>query len=178
MKTKRFELLEQILERWARWYGDAHRPPTGGYRNPLSSLHGEGAELDRASRSSKDAAETMRLVRNSLKSRIAAAIAEEKHDFADSLKRQLQRFPATPSALPWASLIHGSGVRPDPDCPEEERTELAVAALMPTLRRVVHIEFRIYLPQDQKAKQLGYSRSTYQRRLYEAMMELQHRLDP
>lgn len=175
-KQNRFELLEMRLERWARWRKDADSIPTGGYHNPLAALHGEGAEMDRGTEAVQASIDTVRQVRGSLKKRIALAKKKGDEDDMSRLKRQLKNFPSTPSSLPWASLIHGTGVRPDPDCPEEEETELAVAALMATLRKVVHVEFRWYGPQSHKAKQMGYSLSTYQRRLREALTELKYRL--
>lgn len=185
----RQELLEARLERWARWRSDANRAPTGGYPNPLAGLVGEGKEVERSSRAVRSSMNTMRQIRSSLQDRIKAAkeilkAAEEAEEdptaaqeVLDNLKRLLSKYPTTPTALPWASLIHGTGPRPDPDCPEEEETELAVAALMPTLRRVVHVEYRVHLPQPVKAKEMGYSLATYKRRLSEARQELLYRLD-
>lgn len=174
--VKRFELLEMRLERWARWRKDADSIPTGGYHNPLAALHGEGAEMDRSTVATKSCKDSMNQVRDSLKRRLKEAKASGDDVRVARLKRQLKNFPSTIAAMPWASLIHGTGARPDPDCPEEEETELAVAALMESLKRVVHIEFRMYGPQPDKAKKLGYSRATYQRRLYEALTELKYRL--
>lgn len=97
-------------------------------------------------------------------------------DEVSRLKTQLARCPAGINSLPWASLIHGTGLRPDPEFPEEESTELAVAALMPTLRKVVHWEYLRYGTQQMKAEALGYSLATYKRRLTEALRELKYRL--
>ena len=170
----RQELLESRLERWARWRTDANRVPTGGYPNPLAGLVGEGKEVDRGSRSVKRSLDAMRQIRQSLTERIKAA--GDDQDEIERLKRVRRKFPTTPTALPWASLIHGTGPRPDPDCPEEEETELAVAALMVSLQTVVHMEYRRDLPQEQKAKELGYARTTYRRRLEEAHREIMYRL--
>ena len=176
MTKNRFAAIEERLERWARWYGDSNRAPTGGYHNPLAALHGEGVEMDRGGRAKKASLDTISKVRDSLKARIKAAEANNDADAAGRLRRLLRRFPSTPAALPWASLIHGVGMRPDPDCPEQEETELAIAALMPTLRKVVHAEFLRYGPLPEKAKGLGYAIETYQRRLNEAITELNRRL--
>lgn len=175
-KQTKFELLEMRLERWARWRKDADAIPTGGYHNPLAALHGEGAEMDRSTRATKASLDTMKQVRGSFKARIKVAKAQGDEVAIQRLKALLKKFPSTATGLPWASLIHGTGVRPDPDCPEEEETELAVAALIESYKRVVHAEFRMYGPQPDKAKKLGYSRATYQRRLYEALTELKYRL--
>lgn len=97
-------------------------------------------------------------------------------DDIQRLKDVRAKFPASLEALPWASLIHGTGVRPDPDFPEEEATELAIAALIPSYRAVVHAEYLRYDTQQNKAKATGYSLATYKRRLTEARLELRYRL--
>ena len=190
-RSARDEQLDARLERWAKWRRDANTPRGAEYRCMLAALHGEGAELDRAGSNAAHANETIRLVRSSLLERINAArklradaIEAGKGEsiallgeLIERLRRQRARFPADASKLPWASMIHGSGARPDPDCPEEEETEMAVHALAPVLRGVVHAEYRLAgFTQDEKAKRLGFSRSTFIRRLGEAQSELKYRL--
>lgn len=175
-KQTKFELLEMRLERWARWRKDADAIPTGGYHNPLAALHGEGAEMDRSTVATKSCKDSMNQVRDSLKRRLKEAKASGDDVRVARLKRQLKNFPSTIAAMPWASLIHGTGARPDPDCPEEEETELAIAALMPTMKRIIHTEFRHYGPQNLKAKAMGYDWERYKRLLQEAMIELKNRL--
>lgn len=67
--------------------------------------------------------------------------------------------------LPWASMIHGSGLHPDPDCPEEEATDRAVAQLPDRERWLLMFHWLSDLPASEKAKEVGMVDRTYRHHL-------------
>lgn len=78
--------------------------------------------------------------------------------------------------LPWASMIHGSGTRPDPDCPEEEATDRAIAGLSPRMRDVLMYHWLSDLPADEKCKLWGLAERTYWRRINDARWQVKRAL--
>ncbi len=185
--------IDELLEAWARWRRGAVRPPTGGYGNPLAALVAEGASLGRGTRGQAEAEKLLRDMRNAIDLQIAMlsaclaglmgdealdAVARRAQlaDQVKTLKDARRRIPRTAEHLPWASLIQGSGHRPDPEYPEEEAVESAVRALTPELQRVVNLEYLVYGTQEMKAARLRMTRRQFQWRLGEALRVLASRL--
>lgn len=189
----RHQDLDEQLEAWARWRRRAVRPPTGGYHNPLAGLVAEGATLGRGTAGQIEAEALLVEMRRALGNQIAilaacvAGLMGDESEFAVSRRAQLAdqikrlnsaqaRVPRSAASLPWASLIHGQGHRPDPEHPEEERVDRAVWQLERELRIVVYAEYTTYGTQEMRARRAGLSVPTFKRRIMEALRELNHLL--
>jgi len=153
--------LDEQLEAWARWRRRAARPPTGGYHNPLAGLVAEGASIGRGTAGQMEAEALLESMRRAVGVQIAmlsaclAGLMDDTSEgavarralLADQLKRLKSaraRIPRSAASLPWASLIHGAGHRPDPEHPQEESVERAVSQLDTVLRGVVYAEYLTY----------------------------------
>ncbi|MBI5618777.1 MAG: hypothetical protein HY943_21085 [Gammaproteobacteria bacterium] len=114
-------------------------------------------------------------MRAQLVKRVAAAEGLQDADQARRLRALLKREPRNVDALPWASLIQGSGYRPKADHPDEERLDALIAALPARLRDVIRVTFGWWATTPQRCELLEISRATYFRRLREARGELARR---
>lgn len=162
------EALEILLDRWARWRRTANRLPTASKATTsLARLHAEGAEVERRSRSVRNAKAALLRMRAALRARIAEAELAHRPEEVKRLRALLSKIPTTPNGLAWASLIRGQGARPPEQCDAEIEIDAAIDSLPAHLREVIHREFLIppfvWEEQNRRAAAMRVSLTTYQR---------------
>jgi DNA-directed RNA polymerase specialized sigma24 family protein len=190
VETDPLREIDDRLDRWAYYRSSANRVPTGNCGSSLARLVAEGSEVISSTRRVRMARTRALAYRGLLKARIsrhrrleeqyrasgAIPEAEQEADLADRLQAHLQGAPGTTGQLPSASMIYGSGVRAEADYHEEEETNREVLALPAEFREVVERNYLNHLPQDENARQMGMSVSTFKRRLLAAKQSLKARL--
>lgn len=183
--------LEDRLWRWRVFYLDSIRLPTGGWSCALGRMVDEAHEVSRRTKRVRGAVVAIRKVRNALRQAkvlhleaAAKAASQRPPEEAPSdleiahihraaaLAVALAAEPMQTSGLPWASMIHGEGTRPDPHCPEEEETDAAIAKLPEKLRDLLMLHIVSDLPADEKCKVWELSERTYWRRVNDAKLAL------
>lgn len=183
--------LDDRLWRWRRFYLESIRLPTGGWQCALARMVDEAHEVSRRTKRVRGAVIAIRKVRNALRQaktlHLEAAAKAAKQRRADespsdleiahihravALSAALAAEPMQTSGLPWASMIHGEGTRPDPHCPEEEETDAGIAKLPEKLKDLLMLHIVSDLPADEKCKVWSMSEATYWRRVKEAKLAL------
>lgn len=182
------DALEQRLNRWAVWRRGANQLATGPGPSPLAKMQGEGSEIERGSKRVDRAESESRRVYESLATqyrdhkRLCATLTVEhqEHGYhraqAERLRKALWGIARTTGRMAWASLISGTGMRKEPDYPEEERTQAAVVALADHLRDVIEGIYLSPMPAHLRAVEMGISERTVWYRLKQAKIEINRRL--
>lgn len=181
--------LEQRLNRWAVWRRGANQLATGPGPSPLAKMQGEGSEIERGSKRVDRAEDDARRIYATLATqyrahkRFCATLASEhpEHGYhvmqAERLRRLLWGVARTTGRMAWASLISGTGMRKEPEYPEEERTQAAVVALADHLREVIEGIYLSPMPAHLRAIEMGISERTLWYRIKQAKIEINRRVN-
>lgn len=152
-------------------------------------MQGEGSEIERGSQRVDRAQDDARriyaamMVQYRTHKRFCASLTVAHAEYgyhytqAERLRKLLWGVARTTGRMAWASLISGTGLRREPEYPEEERTQAAVVALAVHLREVVEETYLMPLAAHLKARQMGISERTLWYRLKQARIEIHRRLN-